>query len=424
MKRYRPAVFLGLVAGLVLLTGCAAHIQLEKRARGEYIRGEYDAAVCDAAASLRHKPDFQKAQYLLQDAFRVAVSRHEDGIAEARRAAGKFHWDNIAAHYAGLVNISRTVRDLPFLPNPAMPGGGVRIEPADYSGLLTEANAAAAEAHYQEGNRLAASSPDIEVQRQATQEFSTADRFVSGYKDAAERSAATHKAATRRLAVVPFEDKSGTLVQYGALTDKIADDITSSIMQDPAATEFLAIVTRDQLELVMSEQQLQVSGIVDPATAVRLGKLLGVHDILTGRITQVLYSPPATTQRTVQQEAEVVVRTLTSKDSLGVEQTVEVKGKVNATVTIFTKTASMLLSGSYSIINVGTATVEKTESCEGRRDFSDEWATYTGDKRALGDYAGLCEKGEPTAPTAAQLAYDAATSFGGTLAASVKAFLR
>jgi hypothetical protein len=424
MNHTRIALSLVAVACILLFAGCPAHVSLQRRGRSAYERGDYDAAVRDAAASLRIKPAFDKSQYLLQNAFRVAVSRHQDGINELRSSTARFRWDDVAGHFAALVDLNRTVRDLPPLPNRLALGGYIVIETADFSTDLHAANVNAAEEHYQEGLRLAGSSSDLGVQRQATAEFAAAERFVPGYRDAADRAAATHRAATRRVAIIPFEDKSGSYGRYGALMDKIVDDITSDVMRDRTATEFLEIVNRDRLEQVMREQQLEYSGLVDPASAARLGKLLGVHDILTGRITQIVASAPQTTVATKEQEAEVVLRTITYKDTAGNEQQQEVKGTVKATVTLYTKTARARVSGSYSLIGVATGAVGKTESCQGTADFQNQWATYTGDKRALGQYAALCETAESAAPDNVDLVTQAAANLSQTLAAGLAQFLR
>jgi hypothetical protein len=419
--RHKPLFALG--ATLVLTLNCAVYMQLEHRARSKYQQGDYDGAVYDAAASLRHKPDNPDAQNLIQEAFRVAVNRHLDQVNAGKASNAKHKWDAVVADYTALVSLNRTIRDLPVLTNKSSPTGVITLTTADFTTELEAARRSAAETHYQEGLRLSRSD-EVDVQRQATQEFRAAEGFLPGYKDAAVRAVASKKAATRHLAIIPFDDKSGRRANYGDLRERIIDEIVGDVMNDAAATEFLEVVSRDRLEQVMREQQFQASGLVDPETAVRLGRLLGAHDILTGRITQILYTPPATVKRTTETDAEVVLRTETYKDSLGFDQTREIKGHVQANVTIYTKTASASIAGSYSLIEVKTAAVRKTESFEKRRDFTYEWATYTGDKRALGQYAGLCDRPEAVAPSEAELVTGAATELSHSLAASLKAFLK
>src|SRR4030095_4449534 len=61
--------------------------------------------------------------------------------------------------------------------------------------------------------------------------------------------------------------------------------------QDVFVTELVKsgkfrVVEREQLEALMQEKNLTLSGDVDPATAVRVGKLLGVNYLLTGAVTE------------------------------------------------------------------------------------------------------------------------------------------
>jgi len=539
---------------LALALSCARYVNFAHSGQNRYRAGDFDGATYDAAASLVNNPGYVPAQNLLQDAFRAAGNRHNDRIRELTASAAQFKWDDIVNEYRALWNLNRTVRDLPSLPNRTLPGGFLVVPVQDYDLALGEATRNAAQGHYDAGAALAASSDEVDVQKRAALEFQTALGFVPGFKDAQARFDACKRAGTRRLAIIPFEDKSGTgatpspwesklnatlvngaptssgakvvapstapgqpavapktsLVNgvpmssdanviapstapgqppavskssptngssaspdasviapstapaqapvvpkpfpvtsapmptgakaiapsnppgqspvvpkspFGDLTDRITDDIVSQVMNDPQATQFLQIISRDRLEQVMREQQFEASGLVDQTTAVRLGVLLGAHDILTGRITQILYTPEKTVSRQAQQQATVVLRTETYKDSAGNDQQRNIEGQVTALVTIYDKTSSLSMAGSYSIVNVQTAAVEKTESFETRKDFAGEWATYTGDKRALGDYAGLCDRSELLAPTEAELVSQAATDLSHSLAAGLKTFL-
>src|SRR4030095_15091607 len=61
--------------------------------------------------------------------------------------------------------------------------------------------------------------------------------------------------------------------------------------QDVFVTELVKsgkfrVVEREQLEALMQEKNLTLSGDVDTSTAVRVGKLLGVNYRLTGAVTQ------------------------------------------------------------------------------------------------------------------------------------------
>ncbi|MGH9360568.1 MAG: CsgG/HfaB family protein [Thermoanaerobaculia bacterium] len=65
----------------------------------------------------------------------------------------------------------------------------------------------------------------------------------------------------------------------------------SAAAQDVFVTELVKsgkfrVVEREQLAALMQEKNLTLSGDLDPATAVRVGKLLGVNYLLTGAVTE------------------------------------------------------------------------------------------------------------------------------------------
>jgi TolB-like protein len=58
----------------------------------------------------------------------------------------------------------------------------------------------------------------------------------------------------------------------------IADILTSEL----SANSGIRVIERDQLDKLVAEQNLAANGSVDKATAVRVGKLLGVHHMIFG----------------------------------------------------------------------------------------------------------------------------------------------
>ena len=90
------------------------------------------------------------------------------------------------------------------------------------------------------------------------------------------------KTKGQRLAVLPFQNKTNNQSwhQGGA-----------QAMQDVFVTELVksgkfSVVEREQLEALLKKNNLALSGDVDPSTAVKVGKLLGVNYLLTGAVTE------------------------------------------------------------------------------------------------------------------------------------------
>jgi len=83
----------------------------------------------------------------------------------------------------------------------------------------------------------------------------------------------------KRVAVLSFD--APMEFRTAQLGNVIGDMLTTALVKMG-----LEIIERQQLEAVLREQQLARLGIIDPATAVEMGKILGVDYILGGRITE------------------------------------------------------------------------------------------------------------------------------------------
>lgn len=86
--------------------------------------------------------------------------------------------------------------------------------------------------------------------------------------------------AKPRVAVMDFENKA----QYGGwrLGRGAADMLTTEMVKLGTMEMF----ERDRLSAVIKEQNLGASGRVDPGTAAKIGKIIGVQYIITGAVTE------------------------------------------------------------------------------------------------------------------------------------------
>ncbi len=83
----------------------------------------------------------------------------------------------------------------------------------------------------------------------------------------------------KRVAVVSFTDKAN----YGNnIGNGIADMLVTSLVE---SKKFI-VVERSELDKIMQEQGLGMSGAVTPQSAAKIGKLLGVELIITGSVSE------------------------------------------------------------------------------------------------------------------------------------------
>jgi curli biogenesis system outer membrane secretion channel CsgG len=114
--------------------------------------------------------------------------------------------------------------------------------------------------------------------RLAYYEFDEVYRADPNYKDAAILRNECLDLGKFPVAIGEFKNSS---TQKG-VNDRLAAFVITELssINDP----FLKIVERDNLDLILKEQRMSLSGIVDEGTAVEVGNLLGAKAIITGTV--------------------------------------------------------------------------------------------------------------------------------------------
>jgi curli biogenesis system outer membrane secretion channel CsgG len=85
-----------------------------------------------------------------------------------------------------------------------------------------------------------------------------------------------------RIAVLEFKNKADNQYWWHGGAEAIQDVFVTELVKSAK----FRVVEREQLAALMQEKNLSLSGDVDPSTAVRIGKLLGVNYLLTGAVTE------------------------------------------------------------------------------------------------------------------------------------------
>ncbi|MFL6192870.1 MAG: CsgG/HfaB family protein [Thermoanaerobaculia bacterium] len=93
---------------------------------------------------------------------------------------------------------------------------------------------------------------------------------------------AAGKSDKPRIAVIEFKNKADNQWWYHGGAEAAQDVFVTELVKSGK----FRVVEREQLQALMSEKNLTLSGDVDPSTAVKIGKLLGVNYLLTGAVTE------------------------------------------------------------------------------------------------------------------------------------------
>jgi curli biogenesis system outer membrane secretion channel CsgG len=85
-----------------------------------------------------------------------------------------------------------------------------------------------------------------------------------------------------RIAVLEFKNKADNQWWYHGGAEAAQDVFVTELVKSGK----FRVIEREQLAALMQEKNLALSGDIDPSTAVRAGKLLGVDYLLTGAVTE------------------------------------------------------------------------------------------------------------------------------------------
>ena len=105
------------------------------------------------------------------------------------------------------------------------------------------------------------------------------------------------RSALPRVAVLEFPAAKGAYVGWtgfhgisspeAKISDVLADLFTTAFVQEGKGK--IRVIERQRIQEIRAEQNFQTSGEVDTATVVKLGKLLGVKYMITGKVTRFAY---------------------------------------------------------------------------------------------------------------------------------------
>ncbi len=104
---------------------------------------------------------------------------------------------------------------------------------------------------------------------------------VNDYKDLRQIMAIALKKGIVKLSVFKF--KNSTNRRYSNTHNKVSSYIESAVSK--CGAPFIKIIDRQNIDKIISEQKLNLSGLIDDETSTKAGKLSGVDYLITGELT-------------------------------------------------------------------------------------------------------------------------------------------
>lgn len=187
-------------------------------------------------------------------------------MAEAARFESKGEWLHALRAYDRVAELGFTLR---ACGGPAAPGD---LE-SKRDGAMRQAGAK----RFEEGRRAEQNGDHAA----ATRLYRECLALDPAHPEAAGSYKQALAVALKRLGVIPFQ---GDTPETTALGRTLADAVNANIAQ--RRPELIELVTRTNLDQILDQHDLNAATcVIDPATAVRSGKLMGLHLLVTGTVT-------------------------------------------------------------------------------------------------------------------------------------------
>ena len=369
-----------------------------------------------AALSIKEKPEYEKAQIILFESYDNAVNRNKLEIAHLETSISNDRYDIILKIYREIQELNDTVDNLPKIYNEKTKQY-LSIRKFDVSNFLSSAKIDAAEYHYSLGMNLLQNKKN-DNQKAAAKEFLEVLKIIQGYKDSEEKYNLSKKLALKRIAIMIFEDKTLNIVNSSnaaLLTDLVYKDIFNS----KEIMEFNEIIMRDDLSVILKEQQLALSGIVSDKSKTSAGELLGAQELITGSLIKIIHTPPIVSKNTIEESREVVVGQKEYITESGKKKKKNVYDKVKAKTIVYTVFAKTMATGTYKITDINSGQIKHSGTFTAEDVFEKNWADFYGDKRAVYKYKDLIGSKKPPFPSEKEMEYNAIVKLASKLSAGI-----
>jgi hypothetical protein len=326
-------------------------------------QGDYTDAIERSVRKLQKDPRDAEARRILQSAYTFAVNQYEEKIRNLSSLTSDNRWEQLYHQYSQLQRLYDKIQQSPAAVEAA--------KPVNYASYLATYRDKSADVHVQKAALLMEENdPDRAAYRNAYYELRTALNFKPGDDAILKKLQDAREAATVNVLLVPIDIngsyRHSTSYAFRNFEATLVRNIRNGINND-----FLNFMTALESRSNRTEP--------DEVAELRLGSLV------IGRP----YDESKT--RTVTKEV-VVKETVYSKDSVTKEY-----AKVTAHITT---TKRLLVSTAELFIDVRDPErmILWRDNARAEHRWATEFATYTGDERALSDSDKALLKKEPQMP--------------------------
>lgn len=238
-----------------------------------------------------------------------------------------------------------------------------RLDP-DHQEATDLASVAYCEPFYVDGTEAF----DLGNYREAYNAFDKVIKRVPTYKDASDLKDEALSEGLFTIAMMPFENstlRNGLDSKVEAYTLEALTDV-----DDP----FLKVVDRDNIELILEEQKLGLSGVIDEETAVSVGDLIGAQALLSGTVLS--FSKVEGDPVSVNRDAYEQYKVKRKNEETG-KFYYETKYR-KTTYREFTRQNQVTVSFQYKVTSLATGEILMSKIVEKSSNDAAQWAEYSG----------------------------------------------
>lgn len=314
-----------------------------------YEKGNYDEAVELAAKKLQKDPDDAKLLDVLQNAYRYAVNDHEDRIRTNAESNNELKWEWMYNEYISLQRLYDAIYRVPSVFN--------NVNPVNYSSYLVTYAEKAGDIRYDRGltfmNRY-----DKQSYRNAYREFQAALKFKPGHRDIIVKMDEAYDYAVTNVVILPMQQYVGYVYSSYSIGGNNFDDQLIRDLQYNSGNEFVKFYSgwdaRSQNIRVDQEVDMQLANVnigrhYDNRSNRRVMKEIVVKETV--------YKPDSV----VREYAKVYADIITTRRTMSSNAMLQVR--------VRDADGRWLWSDNFS----------------GNHSWTTEFATYTGDSRALSE---------------------------------------
>lgn len=337
-------------------------------------KGDYYEAVLESVNRLRSSPENKKAKEVLLQGYPLSIEFIETNIQNGINADDPMKWRNAVRGYEQINHLNDEIKT-------SMGAKHVIPNPVTRFKELATAKGNAAEESYLAGiNSLMKNTRDDA--KQAYFDFKAATTFEPGYKESIEMMNQAEFNATLRVA---YEEINASHINYGSL-----QPVINSLRR-----QFLSFKPIAEKDTVTPHQYLKII-------------FVNYREDAHGTIT------------TTSEELKKDIKVDEKKGPDG--KTQDVMQAVTAKISYFHKMKKAASSATFTISDASTSAILQNQNIAGNSSWQYDWATYSGDIRALNtSQQSLCKLKE-TNPSDQFLFNQAIANLQTNLGSQLKSF--